>query len=83
MMKVPYAGKTGERIVESLKMTLKTNLPDNINCRIVQTERNPQHGSTSKMQSTNNTLVTSSTNENVETRNAKSPILVKQPEDEQ
>ena len=37
MMKVPYAGKTGERIVESLKMTLKTNLPDNINCRIVQT----------------------------------------------
>ena len=35
------------------------------------------------MQSTNNTLVTSSTNENVETRNAKSPILVKQPEDEQ
>ena len=29
--------KTGERIVESLKMTLKTNLLDNLNCRIVQT----------------------------------------------
>ena len=37
MMKVPYAGKTGESIVESLKKTLKRNLPSSINCRIVQT----------------------------------------------
>ena len=36
-MKVPYAGKTGENIVESLKKTLKRNLPNNIMCRIVQT----------------------------------------------
>ena len=36
-MKVPYAGKTGENIVESLKKTLKRNLPSNIMCRVVQT----------------------------------------------
>ena len=37
MMKVPYAGKTGENIVESLKKTLKRNLPSNVMCRVVQT----------------------------------------------
>ena len=37
MMKVPYAGKTGESIVDGLKKTLKRNLPNNIDCRIVQT----------------------------------------------
>ena len=37
MMKVPYAGKTGESIVESLKKTLKRNLPSSLECRIVQT----------------------------------------------
>ena len=37
MMKVPYAGKMGENLVESLKKTLKRNLPSSIACRIVQT----------------------------------------------
>ena len=37
MMKVPYAGKTGESLVESLKKTLKRNLPSSLECRIVQT----------------------------------------------
>ena len=37
MIKVPYAGKTGENIVDSLKNSLKRNLPTNIKCRIVQT----------------------------------------------
>ena len=37
MMKVPYAGKTGESIVESLKKTLKRNLPSSLECWIVQT----------------------------------------------
>ena len=36
-MKVPYAGKTGENIIKNLKTTLSRDLPDNIECRIVQT----------------------------------------------
>ena len=37
MLKVPYAGEKGETIIKDLNTTLKRNLPENINCRIVQT----------------------------------------------
>ena len=37
MMKVPYAGKKGEGFIRGLKTCLQHNLPNNINCRIVQT----------------------------------------------
>jgi hypothetical protein len=36
MIKLPYAGKEGEGIVKSLKSTLRRNLPDNQEVRIVQ-----------------------------------------------
>ena len=36
-MKVPYAGKTGDNLVKSLQTTLKANLPQEVECRIVQT----------------------------------------------
>ena len=35
MIKLPYAGKDGEGIVKSLKSTLRRNLPDNQEVRIV------------------------------------------------
>ena len=37
LLKVPYAGKTGDNLVKSLQNTLKANLPQKIECRIVQT----------------------------------------------
>ena len=37
-MKVPYAGKTGDNLVKSLQTTLKANLPQEVECRIVQTD---------------------------------------------
>ena len=37
MLKVPYAGKTGEKLLKNLRNNLGKNLPSNIKCRIVQT----------------------------------------------
>ena len=37
MLKLPYAGEAGESIIKSLKSTLRRNLPNNQECRIIQT----------------------------------------------
>ena len=36
-LKLPYAGKKGESIIKGLKNTLRRNLPENLECRIVET----------------------------------------------
>ena len=37
LIKVPFQGKKGDTIIESLKNTLKRTLPENAECRVVQT----------------------------------------------
>ena len=37
MLEIPYAGKEGESIIKGLKNTLRRNLPENLECRIIQT----------------------------------------------
>ena len=37
MLKVPYAGDKGESLIKDLKNTLRRNLPENLECRVIQT----------------------------------------------
>ena len=37
MLKVPYAGDKGENLIKDLKNTLRRNLPENLECRVIQT----------------------------------------------